>query len=211
MTTAASLAPASSSATGLVALGSMAGTPIVGAVRHFQHRYGATASHETIVQLPRKWRAFVRPHAPALGLLGARRYPYAFIGDLARAMSRAVHRHGDPTFVNELAVAGIDAAMDTSARVMLRLAATPKMLASRGQEIWNLFHDTGRVTLRALGPNDYVSSITHWMNHDDVVCRICVEVRRRVFERAGLRDVRGERLDCAGAGGASCVTRISWA
>jgi hypothetical protein len=210
VTTAASLAPASSSATGFVALGSMSGTPIVGAVQHFVRRYGAAAGHETIVQLPRKWRSFVRPHANALGLLGARRYPYAFIGDLVRAMSRAVHRHGDPSFVSELAVAGIDAAIDTSARVMLRLAATPETIARRGQETWNLFHDTGRVSVRTLGRKEYVSSTSHWMNHDEIVCRICVEVRRRVFERAGLRDVRGERLECVGVGGASCVTRITW-
>jgi hypothetical protein len=210
VSTAASLAPASSSATHFVALGSMAGTPLVGAAAHFVKRYGNVAGLETVVQLPRKWRSFVRPHAPALGLLGARRYPYAFVGDLVRAMSRAVHRFGDPTFTNELAVAGIDAAMDTSARVMLRLAATPQLLASRGQEAWNLFHDTGRVTVRSLGRNEYVSSITHWMNHDDLVCRICLEVRRRVFERTGLRDVRAERLECIATGGSSCVSRISW-
>src|SRR5688500_304555 len=75
-------------------LGSMIGTPIVGGVEYFTRTYGQAAANEIVARVPAQWAELLRPDVPSLGVLGARRYPYAFVGDLVYTM-RTVANHPD--------------------------------------------------------------------------------------------------------------------
>jgi hypothetical protein len=191
------------------ARGAMLGTPIVGSVQYFIEKYGRAAAHEVAARMPPASRSAIDPHAPTLGFLGTRWYRYGLIGDLVRTMS-AVVKADDDTFVRTLAVAGIDASINTAMRMMLRFAVSPAALAARSQEAWNLFHDTGKVTILAVTGSEYVSQVTEWHNHDVMVCRIVTEVRRRLIERTGVRQAVASREKCIAWGHSACMTRIRW-
>jgi hypothetical protein len=189
--------------------GNFYGTGIIGAVDHFQRRYGNAAAHAVIVKLSPHWRELVRPNAPTMGMLGARKYPYPFIGDLFRTMAQVVGAEED-AFIRELTAMGVDLTLNTVARAALRFLVSPMDVARRGQELWDLYHDSGRITIAELGPNGYISQLTDWPEHDVTVCKICMEARRRIVERTGARDVEVRREKCVGWGHEACHVRVRW-
>lgn len=191
------------------ARGNFLGTGILGAVDHFCKKFGPSAAHATIARLSPHARTYVQPNAPSLGILGAKRYPYPFIGELFRTMAQVV-RMPEDTFVREMTSAGIDATVDTVARVALRYMVTPQMIASRAQELWNNFHDSGVVQVRVVNDHEYVSDLTDWPNHDVTVCKVCAEARRRLIERTGAKNVEVARLACLAWGHDRCTYRVKW-
>ncbi len=193
-----------------VARGSMSGTPIVGAVDHFVARHGRAAGYEVRARLPAPWTEWIDPNAPSFGLLGSRWYPYPFVGALARTMAAAVRVTDEDSFVRDLAVAGIDAAMGTAMRIVLRYAVSPTALASKAEESWRLFHDSGRLLVLSLTGNELVTQVAEWPGHDVVVCKLNMEVQRRLLERTGARHVIGHRDKCVAWGHAACVSRVRW-
>lgn len=190
-------------------LGNMLGTPIVGGTEWFTTTYGPAAAASVVAELPAVWRSWVRPNSRALGLLGAKRYPYAFIGALVGTMAKVVRAADPDLFIDHISAAGIDAAIGTGMRVLLRYGATPASLATRAQESWDMFHDSGlvRATVTA---REYVSETTAWAAHDPVVCKICLYVRKRIIARAGMRNVVATRDRCQSWGHDRCVHRIRW-
>ena len=189
--------------------GSMLGTPIVGSLHWFLERYGRAAAHEVAARMPVAFRGDIDPHAPTLGFIGSRWYRYALIGELVRTMV-AVLKVDEDDFVRKMSTAGIDASINTVMRMLLRFAITPAALAARGQEAWNLFHDSGRVTILAVTEKAYVSQVSEWPNHDPIVCRIVTEVRRRLIERTGVGQTVATREKCVAWGHPACVSRIRW-
>lgn len=187
----------------------MMGTPLVGAIEYYLARYGRVAGHETVVRIPARWRPLLEPHAPALGVLGSRKYPYPFIGDVVRTMAAVAKVPDEDAFFRELAVAGIDASLNTAMRVLLRYASTPSSLAARGNEAWRMFHDSGHVTAVAT-EGEYLATTSEWANHDVVVCKVVMEVRRRLIERTGKSNVIARREKCLAWGHDVCSTRIRW-
>jgi hypothetical protein len=185
----------------------MIGTPIVGACEVFLERHGPAAGAAVVAGLP-QWREHLRPNTPALGLIGARKYPYIFIADLVRTMMSVTHAHDEDAFIRETAAAGIDRSMTTTMRTMLRFTR-PEQLAAKAQESWSAFHDTGTVRVTIDG-KDYLARVTDWQRHEVIVCKIALEVRRRIFERMGLKPTLARRERCVGWGHDDCVVRIRW-
>ncbi len=190
--------------------GCLLGTPIVGAVDDYLQRHGRAAGHEVRARMPEAWKGWIDPHALSLGIMGARWYPYPFVGELVRTMGAVVHTPDEDAFLRQVATAGIDGAVNTAMRVLLRYAVSPTALAARGQESWNLFHDTGKVTILSVTANEYVSQITEWPSHDVTVCKLSMEARRRLIERTGARHVLARRDKCVAWGHGGCVTRVRW-
>jgi hypothetical protein len=188
--------------------GHLYGTGLLGSVEHYIETYGPAAAHAVIARLPQH-REYLRPNVPAMGMLAARPYPYAFVGDLVRAMALAAKRNED-AYIREFSVAGIDRTLKTVARFVLRHLVSPADVARRGQQLWDLYHDSGRVVITDLTPHAYVSTISDWKGHDIVVCRIAAESRRRVVELSGGHNVEVRRERCVGWGHESCRFRIRW-
>jgi hypothetical protein len=113
-------------------------------------------------------------------------------------------------FLRELSAAGIDATLSTVGRIILRYAASPWMLASRAQEIWDTFHDSGRVTIERVSDTEYLAVHSDWPSHDVTVCKVCTESRRRVVEKTGVAGIEVRREKCQGWGHEVCVTRVRW-
>ncbi|MBI2389925.1 MAG: hypothetical protein HYV09_10060 [Deltaproteobacteria bacterium] len=189
--------------------GNLLGTAILGAVDYFIKKWGPAAAHTTITRLSQASRAFVTPNAPSLGILAARRYPYPFVGELFRTMA-AVAKVPEDAFIREITAAGMDANLDTVGRVILRWAVTPQMIARRAQDMWNTFHDSGKVTVRVVSEHEYVSDVTDWPNHDVTVCKVAAEARRRIMERTGAKNVDVSRLACVSWGHDRCTFRVKW-
>lgn len=186
----------------------MLGSPIVGAMAWFVRKFGTAAGHELVVRMSARWPSMLSPHAPGLGLLGARRYEYAFVGDLLRT-SALVAKVEEDAFIRGASSAGVEASMSTVARILVRYASSPERLAARGQEAWNLFHDSGRVEV-VVGDRSYRSTLHDWLGHDVAVCKTVMEVRRHILAKSGLRNVTAIREKCQAWGHDVCVTQIRW-
>ena len=191
-------------------LGNVYGTAVVGAIEYFEQRYGPAAAHAAIARRPAKWRAYVKPNVPALGVLGAKKYPNGFVGDLVRAMGAAVNAKDEDAFIREIASAGLDRTLDTVARVLLRSIASPAAVARHAPELWRLYHDSGRLQITELGERHYLSQVSDWANHDVVMCKLGVEAGRRIVERTRVRDVEARREKCVAWGHDVCLTRVKW-
>ncbi|MGZ3417847.1 MAG: hypothetical protein ACXWUG_08690 [Polyangiales bacterium] len=189
--------------------GNFLGTGILGAVDHFVKKYGPAAAHATIAKLSPASRQYVQPNAPSLGILGAKKYPYPFVGELFRAMS-TVAKVPEDAFIREITAAGIDATVDTVARVILRYMVSPQLIVDRAQQLWNTFHDSGIVTAHVVNDHEYIAEVTDWPNHDVTVCKVCAEARRRLIERTGAKEVEVTRLQCQAWGHDRCTYRIRW-
>ena len=187
----------------------MLGTPIVGAVEWFVTTYGPAAAAAVVAEFPREWRAWVRPNSRVLGLLGAKRYPYPFVGALVTTMAKVVRCADLDLFIEKVSNAGIDAAMGAGMRIVLRYGATPQRLADHAQESWDMFHDSGKVKV-TVTENEYVSETLGWAQHDANVCKICLYVRKRILSRAGMRNIAAFRDKCQSWGHDRCVHRIRW-
>lgn len=189
-------------------LGHFHGTGIRGGIEWFVRAYGPAAAHTAVMRMPLAHRSALDPHDSALGILGARKYSYAFVGELMRAMSAAVKVDED-TFLRAVVHHGVDATLHTVGRAILRYVVSPKMITSRAQEMWNVFHDCGRITILSQTDHDYLAQITEWPNHDVTVCKMCGEARRRIVEKTGLEvEVRRER--CQAWGHDACTYRVKW-
>lgn len=190
--------------------GHFRGSALYSSAAHFQHKYGNAATHAVIARLPAAMRGFVTPNAPALGILGARVYPYPFIGELVRTMRTVVKAPDEDLFVRELVDAGLDVLLSTMHRVVLRYLATPWSFLDRRQEIWDLYHTTGRLNVLAKTKTSYLIQDAEWPNTDAIVCKVNLEGRRRMLEHMGLRHIEARREKCRAWGHDSCETRFKW-
>ncbi|MGZ3424660.1 MAG: hypothetical protein ACXVEE_42780 [Polyangiales bacterium] len=193
-----------------VSLGNFLGTGLRGGIEWFVEKHGPAAVHAAVTKLSPDWRRLVDPHDKALGILGARKYPYAFVGELMRAMAAAV-RTDEDRFLAAIGPAGVDATLNTVARVLLKYAISPAAIAARAQEAWNVFHDAGRLTVIHKSEFEYTSTLTEWPNHDVTVCKLCLFARRRVIERTGAKNVEVTRTKCLAWGHDCCAFRVRWA
>jgi hypothetical protein len=189
--------------------GNAHGTGIRGAVEHFVQKYGPSASHAVIARLGPSAQKYLTPNAPVLGILGTRKYPYPFCGELIRAMA-AVVRADEDAFIRELAFAGVDATTNTVARVALRYVLKPADVAERSQELWNIFHDSGRITITDMTDREWLSHLTEWPNHDLTMCKLGVQAAVRIVEKTGVRCVEARREKCIAWGHDYCLTRMRW-
>jgi len=188
--------------------GNLRGSAVVGGFAHFVRRFGAVAAHEVVARLPSSMRPYVTPNAPNIGLLGTRDYPYPVVGEILRAM-HAVSRMNEDEFIREIASNALDSTMTTVHRFALRWLVSPKSLAVRAQETWDLFNDSGRLQVH-LEEREYRSEVFDWPNHDATVCRLVMEGRRRLIERTGVRAPELFRDKCKAWGDAVCASRIRW-
>jgi hypothetical protein len=196
-------------------VGTMLGSGLFNATDYFTRKYGNAAAHAVIGLVDRRWcdpalagGPFVRANTTAMGIVSARRYPLAFVGELTRLMG-VVARVPEDDMVRQLAVAGIDGSVGMALKILLRYAASPAGLAARGQAAWEMFFDTGRAVATVQG-NEYTSTISDWHGHDQVVCKLAMEVRRRVLERTGIERSTAHRSKCISWGNPACVTVIRW-
>lgn len=193
-----------------MALGNLRGSAVSGGLGYFADRYGKAAIHEIYARQPPDVRVWMNPHAPMLGLLPTRLYPYPNIGRLLRTMAQVVHAVDEDAFLRALTNAAIDGTMSTVNRLALRWLVSPETYGRRAQEIWNLYHDSGRVSVLPSAPNELVVQISDWPNHDVTVCKVCVEGRRRILELIGVRPVEARRSKCKQWGDSVCVQYLRW-
>ena len=207
-----SLAPAHGSASLKAdrSLGNMYGTAFVGVLEYFEKRYGVVANNTVVAAVLGRWGQFVRPNTRLMGILGAKKYPNAFVGELVRAMAVAVRAPDEDAFIREIAIAGVDATLNTVARAALRYLVSPASVAARSPDFWKLFHDSGRLTITAITDRDFLSEVSEWQNHDVVVCKLGVEGGRRIVERTGAPNVTARREKCIAWGHDVCLTRVRW-
>jgi predicted hydrocarbon binding protein len=192
-------------------VGSFHGTGVVGTVEHFLRKYGPAAGHAVVTKLKPEHREYVRPNTAFLGLLGARKYPYPFVGDLVRSMMLVVHATDEEAFLREVTSNGMELTLSTVGRMVLRYGVKPHDIADRAQELWSMFHDSGRVTLVSKTPNEYVTEVADWPSHDGTVCQMCVEARRYLVAKTGVRVTDARRVRCQAWGHESCHFRVRWA
>ena len=190
--------------------GNFYGSGIVGAVDYFTKRYGNAAAAAAVAKLQPRWPTLVSPNAERLGILGAKLYPYAFVGEMVRAMIAIVKPPDEDAFIRELVAAGMDITLSTVNRVLLRYVLTRKDHAARAQDIWNAYHDSGVVKVLVSTNDEYTVELSDWPAHDVSVCKICLEARRRVLEKSGLRNVDASRIKCQAWGHDVCVMRFRW-
>ncbi len=203
--------PGLATSTTTAARGNFHGTGILGCVEYFEKKYGPSAAHAVIAKLSPASRAFVTPNAPMMGILGARKYPYAMVGDLFRTMMVVARVKDEDAFIRDLTAAGMDATLNTVARFALRYMVSPQTIAENAQKLWNIFHDAGVLRVTPVSETEYTAEISAWPNHDVTVCKIAVEARRRIIERTGRKNVSVSREKCQAWGHDICVYRVRWA
>jgi len=190
------------------ARGHFFGTAIRGGIEWYVRSHGPAAAHAAVGRLSPAARKLVDPHDSALGILGARKYSYPFVGELMRALAATI-RQPEDAFLRDIVNAGVDATLNTVGRAVLRYAISPQTVASRAQELWNAFHDSGRVTISSVTDSEYVAELADWPNHDVTVCKMSMEARRRVVEKTGHKvEVRREK--CVAWGHDICQFRVRW-
>ena len=194
----------------LPARGQFRGSALYHSVAHFTEKYGPATAHTVIARLPRTMRGFVQPNAPALGILGARSYPYPFVGELVRTMRDVVHAPDEDRFVQEITYAGLEVLVNTMHRVLLRWLVSPAAFLERRQEIWELFHTEGRLNVLSQTKTSYVIEDVDWTNTDPIVCKVNLEGRRRMLELMGLTEIEARREKCRAWGHDRCLTRFKW-
>ena len=190
--------------------GNLRGSTVVGALEVFEQRYGRAASHEVIASLSAEWRPLIRPNVPVMGLLPSRLYPNEFVGEVVRTMARVVRAPDEDQFIRELAHGGIDQTLGTVHRLILRWVATPREYAKRAQDVWDQYHDSGRVRVLSVTDHEYVVQVSEWAHHDVTVCKLSMEGRRRLLEKTGVRVLDGRREKCVGWGHDLCLMRYRW-
>jgi len=191
--------------------GGFRGSPLHHSFAWFGKVHGPAAMHAVISKLSPQWRALVRPNEPAFGVLGARVYPYAFVGDMVRTMRDVVGAKDEDAFLRDITNAAIDQLLGTMHRVLIRWLVSPKTFLDHRQEIWDLYHDHGKLHVLSLTEKDFLIEDADWLNTDPVVCKVTLEGRRRMMEVMGKRDVELRRERCRSWGHESCQTRVRWA
>jgi len=190
--------------------GNLRGSTVVGALEVFEQRYGRAASHEIVSSLPAEWRGLVKPNVPVMGLLPSKLYPNGFVGEVVRAMARVTRAPNEDAFIRELTSAGIDATLGTVHRLILRWVATPREYAKRAQDVWDQYHDSGRVTVLSVTDHEYLVQISEWARHDVTVCKLSLEGRRHLLEKTNIRITDCRREKCVAWGHDVCVMRYRW-
>jgi hypothetical protein len=198
------------SSTSIQRPGNLRGSTIVGGLEHFERRYGPAAAQSVVAAISPEWRRLVVPNTPLFGLLPSRLYPYAFVGELIRTMARVVKATDEDAFVRELAAAGVDATLGTIHRLVLRWVATPRDYAKRAQEVWDQYHDAGRVTVLSITDREYLVQMSELPAHDVTVCKVVLEGRRRILMKTGVNIVDARREKCITWGHEVCVMRYRW-
>lgn len=189
--------------------GNLHGSAIVGAVAGYLRDHGPAAGHEVITRLSPAARELVQPHAPALGILRAKRYPYPFVGELVRAMQAVARAADEDVFLRAVTASAISPQMSLVARLFGSFVS-PAIIAEHGQTIWNAFHDSGTLRITVTGPRAHLEVVEDWPNHDATVCKLGLEARRQMFEHVGVTTAMISRERCQGWGHPNCAYRVRW-
>jgi hypothetical protein len=92
----------------------------------------------------------------------------------------------------------------------VRWLLTPKAFLSKRQEIWELYHDAGKLSVLAESESHFVIEDAEWSNRDAIVCKINFEGRKRMLELMGKRSIDARREKCRAWGHDTCETRFRW-
>jgi hypothetical protein len=190
--------------------GGFRGSPLYHSFAWFEKVHGPAAAHAVISRLPAQWRPLVRPNEPAFGVLGARVYPYPFVGEMLRTMRLVVGVKDEDVFLRDVTSAAIDALLSTMHRILIRWLVSPKAFLDHRQEIWDMYHDTGKLHVLSLTDKEFLIEDAEWANTEPLVCKVTLEGRRRMMEVMGVPNVEIRREKCRSWGHDTCQTRVRW-
>lgn len=161
-------------------------------------------------RLPPSLRQHVDLEAEALGILPNTWYP----APLAHAILDGLFGGSPPDQRSARMREGAHAAIRVMGRgvykFVLEKLATPQVLASNIQRLWNLLYDDGERRFVLVSPTEVESTTSGWTGHGTTLCEMMTENTAAVLETMGLRKVTVERVACVGQGAPRCVTRYRW-
>lgn len=87
--------------------------------------------------------------------------------------------------------------------------ADPPRLLHRLTHLWPLQHDTGKLSVKTVSPNEAHVEIVDYAIVSETACRMITGYCEGLFEWIGM-NVTIEKLHCRGLGDAECTWRIRW-
>ena len=112
--------------------------------------------------------------------------------------------------MREAAHAAVRAVARGVYRLALEKIATPRMLASNIQRLWNLVCDDGKRTVTMPTETSFLSRTERWSGHGPLLCELLAENTAAILETMGMREVVVHRDRCVSRGDSCCETRFAW-
>ena len=170
-----------------------------------EHKFGEAGKAAVLARLSEADRALFAEDI----LLPISWYPLPAFGRLLRAMDQTLGKR-DLTLVTERGEWTATRDIRTIRRVFLKLVTIPWII-EKGAGLWGQFHDTGRWSVKQLGPEQAQAELADLGVVDDA---ICASIKGWILGMAHLTgpnkqiDIRHVR--CRARGSATCIYDVKW-
>lgn len=190
--------------------GKIKGTTIREILRWSQRNGGQPQLQRAVAGLPRELAALVDPQADALGTLATTWYPAPLVHGLLDGVFGELAPAPRARAMREAAHAAVRAVARGVYKLALEKIASPRLLASNIQRLWNLVCDDGKRTVTMPTPTSFLSRTERWSGHGPLLCELLTENTAAILETMGMRDVEVHRDQCVSRGDPCCQTRFAW-
>jgi serine/threonine protein kinase len=190
--------------------GRIKGTAVRAVVAWFAEAYGEPALSRVAELASPDLRAYLRVGDPACGVMASGWYETPLVGELLDTLERVASPFDPSEFRSRIAEAVARDNVNGVYRALFRLIATPSLLESNSQRVWQTYVDEGTLTMRLRAPDLVEARIRGWSRHHPSVCRTIRPTIEHVLRGVGYKHPAVTRTHCVAQGDGLCAFEARW-
>jgi hypothetical protein len=180
------------------------GTAIAGRLRWVERYHGAPALKKVLEQLKDRDAA----RRLETGALRSAWYPFDLFIDLTETIDRVLGK-GDGALYRQVAAQTAEDDLSTVYKVFFRFLQ-PMFIVQKAAQLWSSYYNSGKLLATSPEKSAIEIEIQGFETPRWTHCESVLGWAQRSIQLTGVKDVRGQHLECRGKGAARCRIKVTW-
>jgi serine/threonine protein kinase len=185
--------------------GRIKGTAIRAGLSWFATAYGTDSVAHVVARASPALRAMVREAEPAFGIIASGWYDSHCVGELLELMEAIAEPDSVDDYTNALTTAIARDNVGGIYRSLFRLIATPALLASNMQRVWQTYCNEGILTGSQVRPGELAFTLKGVARHHVKLCTTVGYCIQNILRAVGFTGLVIERTQCLDEGHGFCA------
>jgi hypothetical protein len=187
------------------------GLAFIEALRWYEKHHGQARLTDAAKALPATYSHYVTaPTQPHLGLLAGTMYPSGMIELIFADLCVGMNREQTTQLAANFAKASIGKTLSGFYATLMRMLASPELIAAHYQKIWRLYQSTGVCEVVMHSPTHHELRIKDWGGHTPFFCQMAMFASRDVLEVIGCKQVTSTVVKCVEQRAPYCGYALRW-
>lgn len=185
------------------------GAALHGFVSWYQDERDAETLRRAHQRLPLTVKRYLDPARPAMGVTAGSWYPAAVVHGMLDGVTAELDAAATEALAHEAATRIFERNMPGILRPLFRMFVSPTMVKAMSQLLWDVYYDSGRVTVSWQGRTAQRMQLEGWRSHHPFLCTLNVGAATPIY-RQSCPGFTAVREACVADGDPCCAYCFSW-